>query len=272
MDLSFAIPPSSEFVPEGSAVDVPFDPQFIDLLMLPGEGPNYYVPDAFPVDNTHSESLMLPDATMQTGWGPTNIDELLASNSFAPPNASAPDHNSAIYVGISGDEVSQLPALPAPPSPSIADSPSPYLAPLPATRKRRAEVDAANIIHSARPRTRSVEVRENEDGLELDLNASKRVVHVITCGGCRAINDTRGSRVRSNETDSILGICLFSLNLPLLTQSASHHFDLPYINPHLGPPFGLSSSGTSSYRFTAFRLCAIAVVVVDNDPRRHVMI
>ncbi|KAJ6462997.1 hypothetical protein C8R45DRAFT_1220449 [Mycena sanguinolenta] len=299
MDLSFAIPPSSEFAPEGcSAVDVHFDPQFIDLFMLPGEGPylpNYYVPDAFPVDNTHSESLMLPDATMQTGWGPTNIDELLAlihcvptpcrhtpsalhvpfvfprlrgyiylnigrqadidmgsalfmyplsslvyvgyinlrlpvgsftylhlpksrhffqlfrpnfngirmfdapiaagnvnialiscdhnyiiaragsrptcaqhslglpwrkvvyigppwstcvyetqssvypvptlvdrapvyggperSDSFAPLNASAPDHNSAIYAGISGDEVSQLPALPAPPSPSIADSP-----------------------------------------------------------------------------------------------------------------------------------------------------
>ncbi|KAJ7833501.1 hypothetical protein B0H14DRAFT_1165074 [Mycena olivaceomarginata] len=177
MDLSISFPPSSEFAPDGcAAVNLNFDPQFADifatsglndLFPLPEDGaylPNYYIPDALLVNNAHSQSLMLPDPIMQMGWGPMTTHELLASNLFARPNASGPDPNSANYVGIGGDDVSQLPALPAPPSPSIADSPSPYSAPLPVTRKRRAEVDAADIIHSARPRTRSAKVRENEDG------------------------------------------------------------------------------------------------------------
>ncbi|KAJ6472079.1 hypothetical protein C8R45DRAFT_1164911 [Mycena sanguinolenta] len=161
IDLPFSLPPNSGLAQDGSGADFNFDPQFIDLLatsglnnlfMLPNDGayfPNYCVPDMLPVDGTSSESLILPDSTMPTAWGPTTMDELLASDLFSAPSAySASDPNHAIYLGIGGDDISQIPALPAPPSPSVGGSPSPYPVPLPVGRKRRAEVDEANIIHS----------------------------------------------------------------------------------------------------------------------------
>ncbi|KAJ6492119.1 hypothetical protein C8R45DRAFT_1137208 [Mycena sanguinolenta] len=201
IDLPFYLPPSRELAQEGvSGADFNFDPQFIDLLatsglndlfVLPDDDtyfPNYCVPDTLPGDGTTSESLMLPDSAMQTAWGPTTMNELLASDLFSPQSAySAPDPNHAIYLGIGGDDVSQLPALLAPPSASVAGSPSPYPAPLPISRKRQAEVDEVNIIHS----TRSAKVRENEDG-----------------------------------------------------SSANKRSKTAKINPHLGPPFGLSSART----------------------------
>ncbi|KAF7335140.1 hypothetical protein MVEN_02265100 [Mycena venus] len=98
-----------------------------------------------------------------TGWEPTTVDELLASSLFAAPGAhTAPGRG--FYLGSdAGDVPDQLPTLPAPLSPSESPSSVPHVPPPVIPRKRRKEVDEANIVHTSRVRTKSARLQQSDE-------------------------------------------------------------------------------------------------------------
>ncbi|KAJ7746135.1 hypothetical protein DFH07DRAFT_1038554 [Mycena maculata] len=119
-----------------------------------------YFPDHFGPTDLTTASMTIPDYPTFSGREPSTMDELLNSQIFGPYTPSADIQMSGISVdyGVSNFP-DQLPTLPAPPTPSDLSSP-PHISAPTIPRKRRQEVDEANIITSSRVRVKSMKLQE----------------------------------------------------------------------------------------------------------------
>ncbi|KAJ6603588.1 hypothetical protein DFH09DRAFT_1354717 [Mycena vulgaris] len=138
------------------------------LLLQPGYAPyvpssfvpNYGTPtQAFAYGENNAASFTQHHDVHATGWGPATMDELLDSSFLSGSGGEEPFYSPysqpfAHTVPYSD----QLPPLPAPPSPSEFSSP-PQIPTSVNPRKRRPEVDEANIIHCSRARTKSAKLK-----------------------------------------------------------------------------------------------------------------
>ncbi|KAF7359625.1 hypothetical protein MVEN_00686300 [Mycena venus] len=149
-----------------AALDMPFDGlDGFTMASVPVAGaesvPNFWGPadlNALVAAEMFAPMIPVQEASMLTRWEPTTLDELLTSSLF---EGSSTDTTMRDF---SADfSANPLPTLHAPPSPS-ASAPSPPNVPLTVVpRKRRAEVDEANILHSSRVRTKSAKLQASDE-------------------------------------------------------------------------------------------------------------
>ncbi|KAJ7828060.1 hypothetical protein B0H14DRAFT_3466594 [Mycena olivaceomarginata] len=98
------------------------------------------------------------EASMLAGWELTTLDELLTSSLFEGSSTDTLVRDFSLDFG-----VNQLPTLPAPPSPSVSAPSPPNVPPMVVPRKRRAEVDEANILHSLRVRIKPAKLQASNE-------------------------------------------------------------------------------------------------------------
>ncbi|KAF7326552.1 hypothetical protein MVEN_02608400 [Mycena venus] len=149
-----------------AALDMPFDGlDGFTMASVPVAGaesvPNFWGPadlNALVAAEMSAPMIPVQEASMLTRWEPTTLDELLTSSLF---EGSSTDTTMRDF---SADfSANPLPTLHAPPSPS-GSAPSPPNVPLTVVpRKRRAEVDEANILHSSRVRTKSAKLQASDE-------------------------------------------------------------------------------------------------------------
>ncbi|KAJ6603425.1 hypothetical protein DFH09DRAFT_1270285 [Mycena vulgaris] len=204
-----------------SAANAGVMPDTRGLLLQPGYPPyvptsfvpNYGTPtQAFAYGENNAASFTQHHDVRTTGWGPATIDKLLDSSFLSGSGGEEPFYNPYsqpfAHTVPSSD---QLPPLPAPPSASEFSSPPQILTSV-NPRKRRPEVDDANIIHCSRARTKSAKLK-----LASEPEAS---------------SSSKPKRAKATKK-----MCLTSANVPHINTTVPHiNATVPHINatvPHI---------------------------------------
>ncbi|KAJ7887308.1 hypothetical protein B0H14DRAFT_2562917 [Mycena olivaceomarginata] len=150
-----------------ASLDFNFNFEFEDLvsssaaLVHGGLIPDYWGPanlNALVTAEMFAPMVPVQEASMLAGWELTALDELLTSSLFEGSSTDTLVRDFSLDFG-----VNQLPTLPAPPSPSVSAPSPPNVPPMVVPRKRRAEVDEANILHSSRVRIKPAKLQASNE-------------------------------------------------------------------------------------------------------------